>query len=228
MVNSNNLQVIIMPANITFESFIGKNPDPLQAIQIGEVNGTANCEKVKVQIPIANLVVEVNVRFDHRYTAVFDLTGKGIKCGDVVKISVACENTPGCTINAEAKVECSPIVHSSPRYVLYYNCISWDSNVQVMNLQESEGKFIITLYRRNGNLVWQKSITAKPHETIRIYLDRYSPRDEGLVVVEPENEGWEFPSVLCITNTKDIVFPSNLGNISKTQLHRFVPFIRIH
>ena len=164
---------------------------------------------------------------DRRYTAVFELVNKGVRCDDVLKARAYCRDNPDCKMENAYKVECAPLARARPRYVSYYDCTDWNSNVEVMNLQDLDAKFIITLYRRNGSLVWQNTVATKPNETKRIQLDRYAPRDEGLVVVEPEKEGWEFPSMLCITNAKDILLPSGLGKITKTHLQRFVPFIRV-
>ena len=214
-----------MPCNITLDRVIGINPNSDGIIQAAEAKGTADCRKVKVLFLGGNLTTEVEVGSDGSYSALFDLVSRGfqVRCGTRVKARAYCVDNPSCdTGDLTPKVECPTLTR--PRYVSYYDCTGWNSKVEVMNLQDHDANFTITLYRRNGSLVWQDTIKAMAHETKQIPLDKYAPRSEGLAVIEPEKEGDEFPAMLCITNA---TVPPGLGQVTTAQLQRFVPFIRV-
>ena len=106
----------------------------------------------------------------------------------------------------------------SPKYTSYYDCSNWNSSVEVMNLQNQRADYTITVFDRDGAHIWDDTRTLTPHETERIIIDSVARgRREGLVVVEPENEGDEFPSLLTIADE---------GRHWKRG-NRFVPFIRV-
>jgi hypothetical protein len=103
-------------------------------------------------------------------------------------------------------------------YVCFYNCIGWNSSVAVMNLQGVGARFLISVFEQGGPLHWSDAYDLKPRETKIIPLDRYAPKERGMVVVCPdrdEHEGFEFPSVLGIAVE---------GAKEPTE---FVPFIRM-
>jgi hypothetical protein len=182
-------------------------------------DGVDGCEMVHVRLtsPATNHV-EAPVDAAGNFTAF--IGGLQLECGDKVKVSARCKDCD--PVDGEFPILCGE--GPRPQYVSYYDCTGWNSNVEVMNLQTYDASFIITLYRRDGTMVWRNTYNTKPHETKRIPLDRYAPRSEGLAIVEPENDGDEFPSMLCITNAK---VPAGLERIKITELQRFVPFIRV-
>jgi len=210
-----------MPCNITIDSIVGMDLDTSGFVQTIEVSGRASCRSVVVDVPDVGRSVVANVE-DGRYAAVFQNVGpRRIKCNDSIKITAYCREDPSCKAgNGPLPVVCS----LNPKYVSYYSCAGWNSNVEVMNLQNRNAKFTITVYGRNGSRVWRETIAAEAHETKRIQLDDHAPRKEGLVVVEPAISGDEFPSMLCITSEKP---PPGLGQKEITLLQRFVPFIRV-
>ncbi|MBA7640998.1 hypothetical protein ES703_48670 [subsurface metagenome] len=108
---------------------------------------------------------------------------------------------------------------SRPKYVTYYDCTGWNSEIEIMNLQNSEAECKITIYSRTGNTAWEQILSLKPQETKRILLDQYASQDEGLIVVEPVKSGWEFPTTLMIKRVSP--WPFIIGR------PQFVPFTRI-
>ena len=90
------------------------------------------------------------------------------------------------------------------KYVSYWDCSNWNSDVEVMNLQDRRADYRITVYDRDGSAKWSDNRTLTPHETERLSLCEKISRGgkrEGLVVVEPgkeEKEDAEFPSLLTI------------------------------
>lgn len=102
-----------------------------------------------------------------------------------------------------------------PKYVAYYDCTGWNSIAEIMNLQRWKAECTVTVYSRLGYPVWEQSLVLNAKETKRIYLDKYAPRDEGLIVIEPLRHGWEFPSTLLI------------GRAYRDLRPQFVPFTRI-
>lgn len=108
---------------------------------------------------------------------------------------------------------------SRPKYVTYYDCTGWNSEIEIMNLQNSEAECKISMYSRTGNTVCEQILSLKPHETKRMLLDQYGPQDEGLIVVEPVKSGWEFPTTMRIIRA----YPWPFHNCKQ----QFVPFTRI-
>jgi len=106
-------------------------------------------------------------------------------------------------------------------YVCYYACSEWDSSVAVMNLQDVDAKFLISVFGQTGSLRWSKAYKLKARATEIISLDDKVPGvrgNRGMVVVCPdrdEHEGYEFPSVLWIA-------PEG-GKVPA----EFIPFIRV-
>jgi hypothetical protein len=122
----------------------------------------------------------------------------------------------------------------SPKYVSYYDCSNWNSTVEVMNLQDRDAWYSITVFdRAGGTPVWKKPGKLGAYETERINIGEEvqesgewgeKPKKEGLVVVEPHveegeegEEGDEFPSLLLI----------RAANQHPSEGNRFVPFIRV-
>ena len=197
---------------------------------VGEVTSDIrNCEIVEVRLVHSPdvLVEETSVAANGEFDVTFDLTSvrlqDPIECGEGIKVEARCIDA-GCDPVSPPpfRVQCFDS-GVRPLYVSYYDCEGWDSVVEVMNLQNDRATFIITVYHRTGNLVWQRVVNAAAHETKQIPLDSPAPRNKGLVIVAPRNDGDEFPSMLCITNES---IPPGLP-ITTTQLQRFVPFIRI-
>lgn len=103
-----------------------------------------------------------------------------------------------------------------PKYVAYYDCTGWNSTIEVMNLQNSRCECLVTLFGRSGFQVREMHLSLEPQETKRINLDSYTPRDEGLIVIEPFENGQEFPTTLIIRSS-----------LLRTTKPQFVPFTRI-
>lgn len=111
------------------------------------------------------------------------------------------------------------------KYVSYWDCSNWNSDVEVMNLQDREADYRITVYDRDGTVMWSDNRSLTPHTTERLPLCKEISRGgsrEGLVVVEPNDEDEE---------TKDDEFPSLL-TICDVGRHwkegnRFVLFTRV-
>lgn len=101
-----------------------------------------------------------------------------------------------------------------PKYVAYYDCTGWNSRIEVMNLQNSKAECLVTIFSRPGSPVWEKNLTLEPKETKRVNLDKYAPKNEGLIVVEPLEHGQEFPATLHIRKIR-------------ARVPQFVPFTRI-
>jgi hypothetical protein len=106
------------------------------------------------------------------------------------------------------------------KYSSYWDASNWNSDVEVMNIQNRQAGYRITVYNRDGSERWQDTKSLTPHETENININSHIPaggRREGLVVVEPVEEGDEFPAILIIRGEGQHYKEGN----------RFVPFIRI-
>ncbi len=72
------------------------------------------------------------------------------------------------------------------RYVSYYDCSNWISNVEVMNLQNQRADYRVTLFDRDGTEVWTDTRTLTSHDTERRDLNAHARNEkEGLVKVLP-------------------------------------------
>ena len=109
------------------------------------------------------------------------------------------------------------------KYVSYWDASTWDSYVEIMNIQNHQSQYRISVYDRGGSLSWQDVRSLTAHETERIEIDHYIPAGghrEGLVIVEPGDDEFaqdEFPSMLTICDE---------GRNYK-EGNRFVNFIRV-
>lgn len=205
----------------------GINPSSTRIVNSVEIsgrltNGSTGCEIVYVKLLAPpTSVEEINVDDDGTFNITIDTIR--IRCGDTVKVWARCKDCD--PVEGEFEIRCP--LGTRPLYVSYYDCDGWNSNVEVMNIQNYRATFIITIYSRGGSQVYQANISANAHATKRLQFDTIDRRrpipTQGLVIVAPENDGDEFPSMLCITNES---IPSSLP-IKTTQLQRFVPFIRI-
>ena len=107
-----------------------------------------------------------------------------------------------------------------PTYVCYYECSGWNSQVEIMNLDDLPGICVIQVFPNPGGpAVWANNINLAPHETRTVSIDAFAPIHEGMVTVSPtaQYKGREFPSVLKIL--------AQGGDINKEL--RYVPFIRV-
>jgi len=225
-----------MSCPIEIHGVNGFDPSPtgvLSSVVIsGRVtNGRTGCDRVQVKLvsPPAS-IVETSIDDDGGFEVTIDVSSLPddveIKCGSWVKLAARCSQGRCDPVEGDFEVRCLEDDCVGPQYVSYYDCTGWDSVVEVMNIQNYDASFIITLYHRGGIQAYQANILAHPHETKRIQLiDRlhHVRFTEGLVIVAPVNTGDEFPSMLCITNES---IPSGLP-ITTNQLQRFVPFIRV-
>ena len=109
------------------------------------------------------------------------------------------------------------------KYVSYWDCSNWNSEVEVMNPQDRRADYRITVYDRDGSVKWSDNRSLTPHETERLAPCKNisgGGKKEGLVVVEPGEEekgDAEFPSLLTICDA---------GRHWK-EGNRFVPFTRV-
>jgi len=113
------------------------------------------------------------------------------------------------------------------KYISYWDCSGWSCTVEVMNIQNHDAKYRITVYDRTGNNSWSDTRNLAAHGTERVALCQVQlePHNgtEGLVIVEPSAEtaeefpDAEFPSMLTIC---DEGRHWKIGN-------RFVNFIRV-
>lgn len=234
-----------MPCEITIDTVNGINPNPDDYVQLVEVRGTSNCEKVTVCMiietsPSTEPMCETVFVENGEYIAPFNNFKPRIKCDTEVVVHSFCTENPECEFKDKFNIVCITRTEK-PRYVTYYDCSGWNSTVEVMNIQPFPASFKITNYSRDGQLYWQYIRNPNAHETIQISLDRKSPTHEGLVVVSPVEDGHEFPSVLIIGEQPKVsrVFPDLeiyepvdknvilewLKSLKKSL--RFVPFTRI-
>ncbi len=139
------------------------------------------------------------------------------RCGSRVKILVTClEGGPCEPYDNDLPVICDEQEHARPLYITYFDCKNYVCNVEIMNVQSTEAKCIITAYGRPGLILWQDSLGLDPHATKRIQLNE-KVKGQGHVTVEPAELGHEFPSVMGF-------------NIRRTWISmgtQFVPFTRV-
>lgn len=109
------------------------------------------------------------------------------------------------------------------KYVSYWDESNWDSCVEIMNIQNHQSQYKISVYDRGGSRYWHDVRSLTAHETERIEIRDHIPGGgdrEGLVIVEPgddKSEKDEFPSMLTICDE---------GRNFK-EGNRFVNFIRV-
>lgn len=204
----------VMSCIIHVEKVVGLNPDPSMYVPAAEIIGTANgCNKVLVEA--FNTSVEAEVNPDGSFIAPF--VHLHHKCGYPVKVKVVCiEGGPCKAFEEEIPLLCNGQKHVRPLYVTYFDCRSWTCNVEIMNVQATNAKCIITAYGRPGLILWQDTLELNPHATMRIKLNEHV-KGEGHVTVEPAEPGHEFPSVMGF-NTRRTWF--SMGT-------QFVPFTRV-
>ena len=81
--------------------------------------------------------------------------------------------------------------------ISYWDCSSWNFTLEVMNIQNHNAQYKITVYDLDGSQKWQGVRSLAPYETERINIDHVLPseqRRKGLVIVEPTENEDEFPA----------------------------------
>jgi hypothetical protein len=73
-------------------------------------------------------------------------------------------------------------------YISYWDASNWRSEVEIMNIQDYQTQYRISVYDRDGSLKWQDVRSLTAHQTERIVINSKVPsggHKEGLVIVEP-------------------------------------------
>jgi hypothetical protein len=183
-----------MECPIEIEKVVGLNPDASGLVDTVVVYGTSLCEYVIIEIkegsPRPKAEAEVNP--DGSFKAVFK--DVKIQCGEEHKYIAYCKRQ--CELIDDVfYVECEKKIGNRPMYVSYFDCDKWDCIAEIMNVQESKEKCVITMYQRPGMIIKQEILSLKAHETQRYGINRFV-KGQGHVTVRPVTEGNEFPSML--------------------------------
>lgn len=115
------------------------------------------------------------------------------------------------------------------KYVSHWDASHWLSTVEVMNLQDREATFTAHVYHTDGGEIITHKSTLPAHGDERIDINdqirqrQLGPENrewQGMIVIEPERQGDEFPAMLTICDAERAHRDWATGN-------RFVPFMRI-
>lgn len=72
--------------------------------------------------------------------------------------------------------------------ISYWDCSNWNFTLEVMNMQDQNAQYTITVYDLGGSQRWKGVRSLAPYKTERINIDHVIPPEKrrgGLVIVEP-------------------------------------------